>query len=939
MMTTLLLALWALRAAAFPPSAPVVIWVSEPVRPGQTVLVFGDGFGAVRSVRLEQGERRVTSRCLQTRPHSIKALVPRTFAPGPFLLRAGGVSVWVNRPRIDWMLGDAGAAATSGGAIRAFGVCFAWPGCRPAARLEGGGLSMAAACSAPDAFSVTVRVPPALPPGDYRLRVHSGAGGAHGWSDAATVSVARRRPPPAVRISVTSFGADGDDAIDDTGAVVRAIRHAAARGGGIVVFPRGRFVLSAGLEVPPGVTLKGAGLDQTALCWPESESPPEALLRGTHDFGVEDLSLYAMNHRHGIVGDQGPGAGGNIRLVRVRLRMNPYRGHLTEEEVAKRFSAQQRYSTGGTDCLRLGGPNVQVLDCDVSGGGRAIYLSGARSSVVARNRLVNGRWGWYCLSGSDGLVFEGNVVTAGDLMSTGGGINCLDGSMSSRNVYFARNRLGECPGWDREAMTSDAGGGAYYGRVESCAGTEVTLASEPKYEGRDWRSAAVFVLDGRGQGQYRRIVRTDGRRVTVDRPWAVAPDSASVVTITMLQANYTFVENVVDEAGVAIQLYGTAVGHIASGNVSRRTDGFHNFGMNYYGVQPSWFVQWLDNRIEAGNVYAGGHDQSVAVGEAHLGVFALPPGVEPRAPITLGCVVRGNRLDSNAHLGLGGTPESPAADYPYVQDAIVEGNRVRAASCGLVLSRKGVEGALVRDNDFAGCASPVVEESPAAAAMRGRLQALLRRVAANRGPLLRLPLTADLLDAADGGFDAVAQGAGARIVPDPDRGACLELDGASRLQIRASELLNLETFTIALWVKPERLVGRFGLVSKRAGSAPSPFILSLQDNRVGFEATDVTGGWTFNFVSEPALKAGVWQRVVAVKEAGKGVTLYVDGTPVAHKDNDRAVCATNDPIYIGWEAWGGEASDGSKPAWFRGRLSDLAIWPRAMTAEEVAATR
>lgn len=922
-----------------PAPRPVVLWVSEPVRPGQTVLVFGEGFSGVRSVVIEQGKRRAVVPSAQTRARSVKVVLPRGFASGPFVLRTTGLVLPVNHPKVLWVQGDAGASATPGGAIRAFGTCLAWPGSKPIARLEGAGASFAAPCSAPDGFSLIVRVPSTARPGAYRLRVHSGAGGPRDWSAPVPVSVVRARNAPQRRVSVTDFGCTGRDGLDDTAAVQKAIRAVSSRGGGVVEFPRGRFVLTAGIALPPGVTLQGAGMGQTALCWPDSDRPPEALIRGTHDFGVADLTLYAMNHCHGIVGDQGPAAGGNVRICRVRLRMNPYRGHLTEDEVARRFAAQQKFSTGGADCLRLGGPNVQVLDCDMAGGGRSIYLSGARNSVVARNRFANGRWGWYCLSGSDGLVFEDNVVTAGDLMSTGGGINCLDGSMVSRNVYFARNRLGECPGWDREAMTSDAGGGAYYGRIESASALELTLAEDPKWEGRDWRGAAVFVLDGRGQGQYRQIARTDGRRVTVDQPWTIPPDRSSIVTITMLQANYLFIGNTMTEAGVAIQLYGTAVGHIASGNVSRRTDGFHNFGMNYYGVQPSWFVQWLDNRIEDGNVYGGGHDQSVAVGEAHLGVFALPPGVEPRAPVTLGCVVRGNRLESNAHLGLGGTPDSPAADYPYVQEAVVEGNQVRAASCGLVRSARGVEGALIRDNDFRGCAAEVVEEQPALAARRARLRELLRHAGVGQAPLLRLPFTADLLDATNNGFDAVAQGGGARIVADDRRGACLELDGASRCVVRGSELLNLETFTIALWVKPRDAVGRFGLVSKRAGSAPAPYILSLQGDRLGFEATDAAGGWTFNFMSEPVLKAGVWQHVAAVKEAGKGVTLYVDGRPVAHLDNDRATFANDSPIYIGWEAWGGFASDASKPAWFRGRLSDLTIWPRALSAAEVAALR
>ena len=108
-------------------------------------------------------------------------------------------------------------------------------------------------------------------------------------------------------------------------------------------------------------------------------------------------------------------------------------------------------------------------------------------------------------------------------------------------------------GWDREAMTSDAGGGAYCGPVASAKLTSVTLAEEPKWGGRDWRGAGVFILDGKGMGQYRRIGRTDGRRVDLDEPWVILPDGTSTVTVTMLQRNYYFIYNEFEDAGIAIR--------------------------------------------------------------------------------------------------------------------------------------------------------------------------------------------------------------------------------------------------------------------------------------------------------------------------------------------------------------------------------------------------
>jgi hypothetical protein len=896
------------------PPRPIVWWVSEPVLPNQTVLLFGDNFDGVSTALFRQGKRRIEVRCLQTRPHSVKAVVPASFEPGTFDVTVRGSTVPVNRPKILWVQGD----AVPGGTIRVFGTALSWPKSSSFATLSGA-RRFRVPCQARNPFSLSLRLPSSMKPGRYEMRLSGGA--------PLTLDVSAMRRRLSYKVSVASFGASGSDGLDETASVLRAIRDASAHGGGTVLFPRGRFVLNRGLQVPPGVDLQGAGEDLTALCWPDSETPPPALIQGTHDFGVQDLTLYAVNHGHGIVCDQGPSAGGGVCIQRVRMRLDPYRGHLTEAEVAKRLTAQQRSSTGGADCLRLGGPNVRVLDCDVSGGGRSIYLSGARNSVVARNRFANGRWGWYCISGSDGLIFEDNVITSADLMSTGGGLNCLDGSMVSRNVYFARNRIGECPGWDREAMTTDAGGGAYYGAVASSNGRELVPAADPNWNGRDWRGAAVFVLSGPGQGQFRQIQRTEGRRIELDRPWAVRPGPRSVITVTMLQQNYLFVENTMDESGVAIQLYGTAIGTIAYGNVSRRTDGFHNFGMNYYGVQPSWFTQWLNNRIEAGNVYGGGHDQSVSVGEAHLGAFALDPGVTPKAPVTLCSIIRDNRLDSNSHLGLGGSPDSPYAGFPFVEEAVVEGNRVRAASCGLVLSPTGVSGAVIRNNDFKSCIEDVVYEPAESASRRVRLRNLLR---AGNGLLMRLPLSRNLEDTSGHGFDGLAEGPGAMIVSDPEKGACLELDGSSRCSVIGSDLLNLDTFTLSLWLKPERLAGRYGFVSKRNANGVSPFVVGSMGDRLFFEATDHIGLWSFQCQSGAVLKAGVWQHLVVVRELHKGVTLYLDGKRVAHSDNTLATSPNDEPIEIGWEAWGGESSKGTEPTWFRGRISDVELHSQPM---------
>ncbi|MBV9848209.1 MAG: right-handed parallel beta-helix repeat-containing protein, partial [Armatimonadetes bacterium] len=438
-----LLCLMALLTPGLGAAAPVALWTSDPVLPGQTVLVFGDGFAGCHRVHWERLPDMAAGRAagdvapLQVRPRSVKFVLPASVAPGVFRAAistpGGSVNVWINRPQITWAQGDAGAEATPGGFVRVFGKCLTARGEQPMIRVEGAGRILSLKPARAEPFTVQATLPVSLTPGPYRVAVHSGAGGSGAWSEPIRFRVVARTAPPGHRIAAPPAIGDADE---DTAAIQKAL-DGAGQGGGVVILRAGRYLLNDGLTIPPHVTLRGAGMARTALCWADTETPPDALIRGHDHFAVENLCLYAVNYRHGIVADQTTPTAGYVRMARVRMRLDPYRGHLTPEEVNKRFQEAQKLSTGGGDSLRLGGADVEVTGCDIYGAGRCLYLSRGAGVWIHDNAFYNGRWGWYCISGSDGVTFERNTITGGDLMSTGGGLNCLDGSNVSQNVYFA----------------------------------------------------------------------------------------------------------------------------------------------------------------------------------------------------------------------------------------------------------------------------------------------------------------------------------------------------------------------------------------------------------------------------------------------------------------------------------------------------------------------
>ena len=242
----------------------------------------------------------------------------------------------LNRPQVWWAQGDRGTTVSPGGWIRIFGRNF---GKKP--RILILSLDETKRVDLPlagDEFAVSAEIPPDLPFGNYRLFVHGGVGGQAGWSEAVCVEVAKSTPWPTAVFNVREYGAQGDGLKDDTAAVLTTLQKADKAGGGIVYFPRGRYRLSDGLSIPRFTVLRGEKREWACLAWSELAKPPEALLRGTNSFGIEELTLYAKDHQHVIASDLGDKpAAGDVFVRRVRVRADVYRGHPSVAEVDKLF--------------------------------------------------------------------------------------------------------------------------------------------------------------------------------------------------------------------------------------------------------------------------------------------------------------------------------------------------------------------------------------------------------------------------------------------------------------------------------------------------------------------------------------------------------------------------------------------------------------------------
>ena len=393
--------------------------------------------------------------------------------------------------------------------------------------------------------------------------------------------------------------------------------------------------------------LEGESPNRTALYFLDSDPAPPAWISGKHHFGLSNLTIFCGNHNAIVSSDMSgkPEASGHVELRRVFIQGSSFRGHPAPELAASRLTQLIKRSGQGYETIRLSGPDLIVEDCDVLGSSRALYFFGAHGAIVRRNQLHNGIVGWYNYTDSEGVAIEGNVIRGEGPLASGGSYSVWGEPKRSRDIYTANNTYSEMIGFDREAFTSDGGGGAYFGPVSKPQGQSLTLEGPAAWGKDDWSGALVAIVSGHGVGQWRTVSNFSSQRVELSDAFSIAPDATSRITIVPLQLHYTFDHNHFHTAGVAIQFYGTAVEHIVANNDASSAGGFYATALRYAGgVAPQLNVQFLDNQVGGGANYHFGPDGGTPAGASMIDVMSLQPTA------VIGMVLRNNKLEGQSLL-------------------------------------------------------------------------------------------------------------------------------------------------------------------------------------------------------------------------------------------------------------------------------------------------
>lgn len=252
------------------------------------------------------------------------------------------------------------------------------------------------------------------------------------------------------------FGAKGDGVTDDTDSIKQAVQHSK----GLLVIPKGIYLISSPIDVPEGVLIKGFG-------------PRLTVLQANHNFqGDYLIKIHTLNQGGGLmnlslIGDNSILCSGLI-LGSSKENVSVNSGFIVSDLICSNFGLNGiEYLSGWqvtfhdlyiSGCKNIGFliegadttyhdinisnckcglymnsgtsklSNIKIDNCD-TGDGFAVYLKGERNSITnfevqycaPNGVLVSGRYNSFCgiLIDSIGKLVDGTIKDTGHSISFG----------------------------------------------------------------------------------------------------------------------------------------------------------------------------------------------------------------------------------------------------------------------------------------------------------------------------------------------------------------------------------------------------------------------------------------------------------------------------------------------------------------------------------------
>ena len=447
-----------------------------------------------------------------------------------------------------------------------------------------------------------------------------------------------RIPPPRRIVN----GQNVAKPVESTSLLKNAIDQVAKAGGGTVFLSRGQYYVDSGFEVPDNVYIKGAGMTSVTLFLKEGnfsqyKSKEDVMKRGfvfkganphLQRWGVSDLQVVATSFYGNIFvdgelvcndGQESPDGSSDawnctstargFTLQRVRVRGVAYFAY-TGSTFRPRPNVDFNFTLHNVgSVVILTGSDWVVQDCDIFGTGDIFSqdsssggLHGTSWGRLSRNQVQHGG-GAVFMNAWKQVIIEDNSFRAVALYAAGNTLATYNGGYQ-QHVAMLNNTLEGIWGGDREVMTNDGPGAAYFGSLShpsaqktsndgSDASNTVTTTSPriPVSRRKGCRSdkcgwvtkgGLLVVLNGTGAGQVRRVVRepAKGKGVWVlDSPLDPVDygPGGSYVEISPYRGRNVFRGNTFRDVG-CFQIWGIGLTTIVADNRFERAAGLISWG-------------------------------------------------------------------------------------------------------------------------------------------------------------------------------------------------------------------------------------------------------------------------------------------------------------------------------------------------------------------------
>ena len=398
--------------------------------------------------------------------------------------------------------------------------------------------------------------------------------------------------------SVTNYGANGSDNRDDTTALQNAI-DAASENGGKVYVPNGTYYFTK-LTLKDNIVIEGESKAGAILCYKPSYI----------DMIFNQNELNSMNaiDSDAVIGKQG--------IINLTITVDDsvdndclplnilFMGNSSNKYYADSRACQYGfiknvnivYDKGDIPSkLTLGKLQTVYKDHFIVDGCEFVGFNNNLTSAFAGKyfRFINNVVDTYvgCVYVySQYSVFEGNTITRAANNTAEETDYGTQGIYTRSDSYVARNTFTNSGnrGTNGEIAAAEEyrGGTKMYGTIVSADGTSVTVNPKTNTVGAvigssfasgnnawdftrkvsgDWH---IVIVDGKGTGQYRRIVSgvSTTNTIEIEREWDGAPDTTSKFSVVMPLKNITYYDNDAENCSWGYILYGPTIDCVIADN-------------------------------------------------------------------------------------------------------------------------------------------------------------------------------------------------------------------------------------------------------------------------------------------------------------------------------------------------------------------------------------